>query len=290
MTSRPLRNRITGVIGFYLLSNVLAMAIGTIIVLAADEGESATGLMTGLGISILAAGVTGLVMSGYILVTENLRNQITVLQQFGIQDYFHENSTPIRAEYDRRLRNHNKQIDVLGLGLSKLRADFSSSFKAWAAAGDVRILLIDPTFPTQNESLASQRDAEENEQPGKIAWDVKGWIDNTEDLRKSEHNFRLRLYRALPTVTMVRIDDEIFWSPYFINRDANSTPTMLVRRGGLLFEVLAKHFDDIWNSKSIAPPAVTQPPGPLPSPNQSVDPAKSQQPNALEAPRSVEPS
>ena len=253
-----LRRRITGQITLYILSNLLAMAIGTVVVLAArNSGEN---LITGVGVSIMAAGVTGLVMTGWILLTEDWRNRITILQQFGIENYFHENTTPIQAEYDRRLATYHKQIDVIGLGLNKFRRDFDDSFPAWAAAGKVRILLLDPDFPTRNESLASQRDIEENDQPGKISWDVQKWLQCA---LPASDNFALHLYQCLPTVTIVRIDDEIFWSPYLMNHDSSSTPTMLVRRGGLLFEVLSSHFDDIWNNRSRLAPHVSsdhQPP------------------------------
>jgi len=237
----------------YLLCNLLAMAVGAIVVQVGEAGKDRNALVTGAGLSILAAGVTGLVMVGYIVVTDTVRNQITVLQDFGIRDYFDSNTTPIRGEYAARLNVHNRQIDVLGLGLSHLRRDFGRQLTSWATYGSVRILLIDPFFPSTQFSMADQRDSEEKESAGSIRWEVGQWLKETQQLRRDHpDSFRVRLYRCTPTVTMVRAGKEAFWSPYLMHRASSSTPTMLVHQGGLLFDVISDHFEAIWSSDELS--------------------------------------
>jgi hypothetical protein len=250
---------LSGPVTIYLLCNLLAMAIGAILVQWGSAGKSPNQYLVGSGLSVLAAGVTGIVMVGYIIFSESTRNRITVLRDFGIREYFDSNTTAIKGEYQRRLDTPKKNIDVLGLGLTHLRRDFGPQFEDWASRGVVRILLLDPEAPQSAghgsqiaTTYASQRDREERDPVGSIAKEVNEWLVETRSLRARTERFKLRLSRAIPTITMVRMDDEIFWSPYLMYRGSGSTPTMVVRRGGLLYEVLRKHFDDIWNSTQLS--------------------------------------
>jgi hypothetical protein len=229
------------------------MAVGAIVVQLGGYGERGNSVVTGTGLSIIAAGVTGLVMVGYIIVTDTVRNQITVLQSFGIRDYFDSNTTAIRGEYAARLNGRNRQIDVLGLGLSHLRQDFGRQLESWATYGSVRILLIDPSFPTAEFAIADQRDIEEREPLGSIKGEVREWLRETSQLRQDHpDSFQVRLYRCTPTITMVRVGKEAFWSPYLMYRRSSSTPTMLVHQGGLLFDVITEHFEEIWSSDKLS--------------------------------------
>lgn len=249
---------LSGPVTIYLLCNLLAMAIGAILVQWGSTGTPPNQYLVGSGLSVLAAGVTGIVMVGYIIFSESTRNRITVLRDFGIREYFDSNTTAIKGEYQRRLDRPKKSIDVLGLGLTHLRRDFGPFFEEWASRGVVRVLLLDPLAPhglngSQGAATyAAQRDREERDPVGSIATDVNEWMVETAALRSRTDRFMLRLSKAIPTITMVRMDDEIFWSPYLMYRGSGSTPTMVVRRGGLLYEVLRKHFDDIWSSNELS--------------------------------------
>lgn len=263
MTKRLTRNLV-----IYTLSNLLMIAFGAILVMTGrgvavppqtSGGETlyrqdgTDQLLTGIGVSILAAGVTGIVLIGWILVTESTRNRIVVLDSFGITDYFDANTTPIAGEYRSRLSGSNHPIDVLGVGLSHLRKDFSDDILRWGRTRKVRILLLDPEFPTSTESLADIRDREEADPKGSISGEVREWRQlYGKILGQGGDRLTIRLARAIPTLTMVRIGDEIFWSPYLIDRGSGSTPTMLVRRGGILFSVLNEHFEKTWNSDTFS--------------------------------------
>lgn len=256
---RPLSRRLTALATIYLLSNLLAMAIGAILFQqGVPHGPASTNdnLLEGVGVSILAAGVTGIVLMGYVILTDTFRNRITVLENFGVNDYFDANTTSIRGEYAARLNRDSREIDVLGLGLNSLRKDFGVSLRRWAETGKVRILLIDPLFPDATYSLAAQRDREELDARGTIRGEVEEWLFQSRELcRDFPETLQIRLYRCLPTVTLVRVDAELFWSPYLMHRGSGSTPTMLVSRGGLIFNVLIDHFDKIWKDDTLSVPA-----------------------------------
>jgi hypothetical protein len=247
------------VAGIYLLSNLLAVAVGALLFQQGTYGGKAAGntFLQGVGISVLAAGVTGVVLMGYVILTDTLRNRITVLESFGINDYFDANTTPIKGEYAARLDRNSREIDVLGLGLNSLRKDFGMNLRRWAEKGRVRILLIDPSFPDVSCSISDQRDREELDAVGTIRGEVDAWLSQTRDLRAMyPSNLQIRLYKCIPTVTMVRVDGELFWSPYLMHRESGSTPTMLVSKGGLIYNVLSDHFDSIWSNDSLSTPPV----------------------------------
>jgi hypothetical protein len=229
---------------------------------------AAQAALQGIGLSVVAAGVTGLVLFGWVLISDTLRNRVQVLDNFGIHDYFDTNTTPIRGEYASRLTKSSRSIDVLGLGLNKLRQDFGQQFAGWAENGKVRIILTDPLFPTAELSYADQRGSEERDPAGAVRSQVESWISDTARLRQSKpNNFEVRLATCLPTITLVKVDGELFWSPYLMRRSSGATPTMLVRKGGLLYDVLTDHFDEIWNDPELShsvpdPDPVAAPMGP----------------------------
>ena len=67
--------------------------------------------------------------------------------------------------------------------------------------------------------------------------------------------FDVRLYRCLPSINYFRIDDDIFWGPYLIPGQSRNMPTFIVRRGGILFDRLTLHFQQIWDRFSRVPDA-----------------------------------
>ena len=66
------------------------------------------------------------------------------------------------------------------------------------------------------------------------------------------HPFQVRLYRCLPSVNILRVDDELFWGPYLIREQSRNCPTFIVRRGGILFSRFTAHFDSIWADDNLS--------------------------------------
>ncbi|HVE95084.1 MAG TPA: hypothetical protein VNB24_09200 [Acidimicrobiales bacterium] len=253
----------SGITVAYLLGNVVCVILGLVLFAAsrpsAPPGTTASdrGIQEPLGISILAAGVVGLVSLGYVLLSERTRERILVLHEFGVDNYFDTNATSLQGVYRRHFNDGNKDIDIIGTGLNKLRRDFFHDGSNWYATRRVRILLLDPVYPDIVYSYATQRDIEENDKAGTIEANVDQWKTWCSALpAPNQHSLgvTIRLYTCLPTLTMVRVGNRIFWAPYMIHRGASSTPTMVVRRGGHLYEVLEKHFDEIWNDDALSRP------------------------------------
>jgi hypothetical protein len=191
----------------------------------------------------------------YVLTTENLKSKIEAFTKAGLLKIFPGRSVLIRQEYDTRLDKAH-HIDLVGFGLSAFRQDYINDFVGWSHRANVRILLIDPDFPSPEHSLADQRDKEENNPSGQIRRDIEAFekaVSNLPDLNRDR--FEIRRMRCIPAINFFRIDDDVFWGPYLMQQQSRNTPTLLATRGGFLFDMLQKHFDALWAQSSPLPPS-----------------------------------
>lgn len=242
---------ILGGLLFYLGGEKTFIQEGDQLVAKADQNVQA------LGISLLATAVAGIALVGYVLISDSTRERIHLLWDVGFRDIFHKNTSAIAGQYSARFNASPREIDVLGTGLDKLRSDFSEQFELWGRRSKVRFLILDPGYPpNQTVTIAEQRDREESNPGDGITGQVRELLRDTAKARASFPNsFIVRKYKCLPTLTMVRIDDELFWAPYLAKKRASSTPTLLLRRGGVLYDTLLQHFESIWNDPELSEPA-----------------------------------
>lgn len=233
----------------YILIHALIIAAGMFVIIATDSP-----VWVGVGTSLIATGITGETIFLYIFLSRDLSERVHALTQFGVVRIFDARSVRIRAEYDQRLTGARERIDILGYGLRSLREDYLDSFAAWRERAHVRILLLDPSFPSASFSLAAQRDAEERQNVGTIAQDVRDFMDSVLPIVRAEgkYPFEVKLYRALPTLNIFRVDDDLFFGPYLLKQPSRNTPTVLLRRGGILFDRISAHFETLWCDPSLS--------------------------------------
>jgi len=208
------------------------------------------GVSEGIGASLIASGITGLTLYLYVKQSDTLQQRFEIFARAGLDRIFQYRSVHIREEYDRRLAGA-KNIDIVGYGLSHFQQDFVGRFLQWSHQATVRVLLVDPDFPSKTNSFADQRDREENQRVGQIKSQVEEFellISKLEGLNKDR--FEVRRFRAIPSINLFRIDNEIFWGPYLMNQQSRNTPTLLVSRGGFLYDSLLAHFDALWAAAS----------------------------------------
>lgn len=238
----------------YLLAHGLVFVLGMTLVLIAGLprlDESASVVLVSIGTSLVAAGVTGWVVYAYVRRSERFTATIEVITQFGFVAAFMGRSVKIREQYDERMKRFNKSADLIGFGLSSLRQDNLQMFSVWKQQGRIRILLIDPEYPSNRNSYADQRDLEERNPPGTIARQVKQFVRDTGFLLEP-NRFEVRLYRCLPMLNIFRIDDEILWGPYLMNEQSRNSPTFVIRAGGEMFNRLTDHFETIWSDPKLS--------------------------------------
>jgi hypothetical protein len=226
----------------YILVHVIVFLVGVLLVRSADA------VLQGIGSSLVATGIAGWFVLAYVAMTQRVSERLSLLEDSGILRVFPARSVAIRRQYEERITKAKEGIDVIGFGLKALLQDFGvPGLRQWASVVDVRILLMDPDFP-RNAPLVSLRDDEEKQSHGTIADEVKRFVrECTPLLRDPQLKFRVRLYTVLPAVNYFRVDDEAFWGPYLMLQPSRNTPTLLVRRGGILYEKLRDHFGVIWS-------------------------------------------
>ncbi len=150
----------------WVLSHIIMVLLGTLFPGTWSRTWIGVGLAEGIGGSLIASGVAGVSLFLYVSFTDTLRAQIETISKAGLSTIYSGRSVQIRDAYHHRLTAARK-IDLIGYGLSSFRQDYLEHFVDWSRRAQVRILLIDPDFPTPETSLADQRDREEQYSPGK---------------------------------------------------------------------------------------------------------------------------
>ncbi|KLN62173.1 hypothetical protein WH96_01160 [Kiloniella spongiae] len=209
-------------------------------------------LASGIGTSFIATGATGVVLFLYIFLNDDLKNKFETLRLSGLSHAFNGRSTRIREEYDNRIKESHK-IDVIGFGLSQFRQDHLKNFAEWSKTKKIRILLLDPKMPSCDEAYAKQRDIEESNPTDTIIPDINKFVSDFQGLKGvDKKNFQVRYMRALPSVNIFKMDDEVFWGPYLIGEQSRNTMTFVAQKGGFVYKQLADHFETIWTSKDFS--------------------------------------
>jgi hypothetical protein len=234
----------------YAMGSGIVILVGMMILLL-WPGNAVT---FSIGTSISATGIASLFMYFYAANQQGQISRLELFSRFGLDQAFDGRGPAIRVEYDSRLSSARRYIDVLGFGMSALLEDHFEDFAIWKESAHVRILLLDPDFPSRDHSVASLRDVEERSSPGKIARDVTTFVERTRHLvgRTERGSFTVRLYSCIPAVNIFRIDNALFWGPYLIKSASRNAPTIEVREGGLFFARLIGHFENIWTDDSLS--------------------------------------
>lgn len=199
-----LRALTTPVGALWVVSHTALVLLGAVFLAASPLHKwLGKGISEGIGGSLIAAGIAGITLFLYVFTTEGLKARIEALTKAGLLNIFSGRSVLIRNEYDTRIVKA-RHIDLIGFGLSAFREDYINDFVGWSHRADVRILLIDPNFPSPQHSLADQRDKEENNPAGRIRRDVETFeraVSNLAGLNRGR--FKVHRMRCIPAINFV---------------------------------------------------------------------------------------
>jgi hypothetical protein len=231
----------------YLICHLFVVVVGLFLVRNDDLTLQA------IGASMIAGGISGGMIFLYVLWGSQFSERLEDIDRFGLVRLFEARSVRIRHEYENHLAHLTSRVDVMGFGLRAFLQDYRNNFDSWSRRASVRVLLIDPEFPTARQSFANQRDREEKNIGGTITDDVRAFAKEMGRLiNESQGRFSIRLYRCLPTVNILRIDGVLFWGPYLLGEQSRNMPTLKVREGGILFERMTTHFERIWANEDFS--------------------------------------
>ena len=241
--------------GFYLSLHVILILVGIILMLLWAENRSVAHYLFPIGGSVVATGFGGIVLFLRVWLDQRESQRLADIRAAGFSRIFTTRAGLIKHEYDERLARASQRIDIMGYGLRNLREDYHEDFAAWARRAPVRILVLDPEFPSESAPIANLRDPEERNTAGAIKADVHRLIETCRPILKNEQaRFMIRLYRCLPSITVFRIDQDIFWGPYFVHDVSRNMPTLLMEAGGGMSQRVIGHFETIWSSDELSRP------------------------------------
>ena len=221
----------------YYLAHALVVAIGAAVTLIGGV------IWTAIGTSLIATGAAGAVIYVYLARTESARDLLDMFTDFGVTRIYDRRAAQIRDEYAIRLEKADENIDILGFGLKDCRRDYMAELGAMSARAHVRILLLDPSV-----AAAGQRDQEEGQSVGTIAGEIREFATQFQQhYGNGSPTLELHYFTCLPSVNIFRIDSDLFWGPYFVGRASGNTVTIRVRRGGVMYDQLLRHFNEIWD-------------------------------------------
>lgn len=163
--------------------------------------------------------------------------------------YFRDRPT---AKINELVLSGRETVDILEISLHTMRNITADQWRG-CAAPEPRIILLDPNYP-RTRPLAKQRDAEENQKPGTILREVFDFVHNLPG-EWFDGAPRLKLARTMPTVSYFRIDGVAYVSPYVHQRVGDATLHLELAEGGEYFEVMASHFEALWDDRSRVLPA-----------------------------------
>jgi hypothetical protein len=168
---------------------------------------------------------------------------------------FMQRRLPYLRLYDRALEKANESIDILSIKLNRLRERQGELLLKKSESVKIRIALLDPCFPLPSEehSIASIREQEEKMNMGEIRKEVAEWYFNVWEQKDEHSQLDIRLFKALPTINLIKADSKMFVGSFLLNEN-DLSPTFIVENkrtdsmGYKLYQTYLEHFEIIWNS------------------------------------------
>jgi hypothetical protein len=153
-----------------------------------------------------------------------------------------------RPEWNDLIRGSARHLWLYGMAEMGYSVDDQvPAIHAQAAASgcDVRVLLLDPTYPA-----ADDIDMDEGNPPGTLAPRVRAALARFAAMRNQPggRGIQLRVYNAAPTVSIVRGDQRMLVTPYMRFFAGSNSPTFELADQGdaKTFDRYARHFETMW--------------------------------------------
>jgi hypothetical protein len=179
--------------------------------------------------------------------------RLEAAKQLGIVRVFRHRPTEV---INPAMLDARDDVSILEISLNTMR-DINADEWRGCTARNVRLILLDPLYPT-SAPLALQRDREEHpEFAGQILSEVHELLHKLPgewfDLATGEE--RVKLAQTMPTLSYFRIDSKAYFSPLVHRQVGDVTLHLELEEGGQFFGILAKHFDALWNDADRVKPA-----------------------------------
>jgi len=207
-------------------------------------------------------------------------------------------------DLNERVLAAKKTVDILEISLNTMQGIGAAAWRDCEAK--IRVILLDPYFPSSGSPLARLRDAEEHQGDGQILGEIREiletfpqeWFstiagqatdgpsgqrepgtqrvtrgDTGADGPSNGNGTHVKLAQVMPTMSYFRIDDIAYFAPLVHRRLGHETMHLQLHDGGQLFAALGANFDTLWaDRKHVVPADPNNIPASYPSPAQGQRP------------------
>lgn len=230
-----------------LIISVLVAAIAGIILILLDVFtiKSEENLWISIGCSLIATAAFGIIQ---IFVLED--KQKSELEKWGVSKIYKLRSQK-SEDSDPKISKIKSNLDVVSFGLKRFRETHRKDILKCLKNGTViRILTMHP-----DSNFVSQREIEEESAEGHIQNSIRHLIEWANDLNKQVEKsnggyIEIRGYDCMTLDFYWRMDNELYYGPYWFKRDSQATITYKCESGGDCFNLYTQYFEDLWESFS----------------------------------------
>lgn len=148
----------------------------------------------------------------------------------------------INDECDKKNESAREHIDIVAFGLTSLRESKANVIEnALGRGAKIRILSMDP----ESNFLKERQEEEGGTQD--IGQQIRGlqqWVDDLAE--KYPGKIELRFYRCMTLDFYWRVDDTIYFGPYWNGIQSQRTVTYKIDKPGNGFDAYQEYFDQLW--------------------------------------------
>ena len=217
-----------------------------------DTGELVSRIKTAINTIRNETPVSGWVKCSELGISgseDELSNIYELMKRGGMERIFRTRAEK-NAESDRILEDHNiKILDGVAFGLRSFRTSREHDILECLNNGaSIRLLVMDP-----NSQFVTQRAIEENDDPKSIAksiMDLTDWVNNI-NAKSTRGSIKIKYYNAMTIDFYWRIDDKLYFGPYWYGTSSQQTITYKYIKGGLGFSLYSDYFERLWNDPNL---------------------------------------
>lgn len=205
--------------------------------------DSATHVWMGVGCSLLAASIGSLLN---IFVVD--RREEKAVDMWGLAKAYTSRADKNR-DSDPKLNDLRYRLDGIAFGLKSFRAKHGEEIENALRRGvEVRLLTMAP-----DSLFVEQREREEGKQKGQIRNTILQLVDWADGLNERGCKGRITVkgYGCMTLDFYWRMDDEIYFGPYWYGMPSQQTVTYKLVKNGLGFELYEKYFERLWEDVSL---------------------------------------
>lgn len=222
---------------------IMVILLGLVMILLSNDSP----LLSGIGISILASGVTSMI--SYIFL--NPEDEYRTAKDWGLEKVW-QTRGEMNSSCDEYL-NKAKYIKAIGFGFKSLRdSQEAKIIRILKGGGNVQIITMKPDC----EALKIR----ENDEGQDISTSIKDLITWANEMNEEAYKGKIEIkyHDHLPSCFVFLMNNRLFTGPYEYGKASQQTLSFEYRITGDAYEYYEKYFYRLWNNEKYCEKAVSE--------------------------------